>query len=196
MTPEGLMLPPYRPTALPPYRPSHRPHGRMRQLTRRGPVRGVGGPADAHLTRDDGALRRGRGLLAKHLAQLRGENRRAAGAHTPENHGELLGAVATDDVAGSDVGAEHVGDVEQDLVTHDLAEALVHLAEAVEVEHHERERATVAASVVHRVLKLRHQRAVAQQSGELIPEQHLAQPAAALRPDDDRLEQDLRRSMV
>ena len=50
----------------------------------------------------------------------------------------------------------------------------------------------MAAAVVHRVLQLPHQRAVIQEAGELVPEEHLPQAAAPLRPGDHRLQQQLR----
>ena len=134
---------------------------------------------------------RGRRLLAQHPAELCGEHRGPFGAAAPQDHAELLPAVAADHVAGPHVRAEHVRDVEQDLIADGLPETLVDPAEPVQVEDHERQRPAVPPAVLHRVLQLGHERGVVQQAGELVPVQHLTQPAAALGPADDGLEQQL-----
>ena len=78
-------LPPYRPYRLPLLRllPPQRPHRRVGQLAGGGAVRRVGGPADAHVERDDHSLRRGGRLLAEDPAQLGGEHRGARRRRAP-----------------------------------------------------------------------------------------------------------------
>ena len=55
-----------------------------------------------------------------------------------QDHPELLAGIAADHVARAHAGAEDVRHVQQHLVAHQLAEALVHLAEPVQIEDHER----------------------------------------------------------
>ena len=80
---------------------------------------------------------------AYELDDLRGDDPARGDIGVGQDHRELVAAYAGDDVALAQARSQRTGDGHQDIVSGRVAEAVVDLLEAVEVEHEQRAHALV-----------------------------------------------------
>ena len=85
-----------------------------------------------------------------------------------EDEGELVSAEASDDVGLAQASAEHAGEADDQLVAGGMAERVVDVLEAVEVDHGERSAAGVAAGASELRLELALEAAAVQQTRQRI----------------------------
>jgi hypothetical protein len=164
----------------------------VHQLRRRHAIAGEHRRTHIHWQQADLPCGGLRGLFPQQAVQFLGQDGDTRGTGPPEQHAEGIAAAAADDIAGPNIRSEHGSNVEQDLVADEGPQPLPDSAEVLQLKEHEGQRLAAAAAVVHRVLQLRHQRGLVEQSGEAVAVHHFPYPAAPGRPGDDGLDHELR----
>lgn len=133
------------------------------QLVRAGCVGGEDGDAQA---RRHSVLGTRRHDLTDRVAQVLGGDHGALAVGFREEEQELLSAVASDDVAGSEQPGGDAADVGQDDIARGVAQAVVYLLEVVEVEEDRGERPACALGVGGHVGERLVQEAAVRKAGE------------------------------
>ena len=111
------------------------------------------GHADRHGHRDLGVLELERRLLDE-LAHLVGEGERVGAVDLGQHDGELLAAVARQDVLAPDLALDDRRQLLEHVVAGEVAEAVVDRLEAIDVEQDQRQLATIALGARHFAVEL------------------------------------------